>query len=116
MDLLTPKEKELNHRIGMKAIKPVAKYYLCFWLSWNQREALVKGMIDSLNEDEFQFFIQEWVRKGSSIGGSRRDSKRFKTAEEELNHLLTVIPRLEPYRVYFKNITETQRKKLGLPI
>jgi hypothetical protein len=116
MDLLTPKEKELNHRVAMKVLKPVAKYFLCFWLNWNQKEILVKGMVDSLDDDEFQFFVQDCVRKGHSISASRKDSGRFKTAEEELNHLLTVIPRLEPYRVYFKNITETQRKKLGLPI
>lgn len=79
-----------------------------------QRQKLLNNLIDNLvgalGEDEV---ISRLLRSTEKTYNAK-NSKKYETAEEEVDHELIDYPKLIPYRVYFVNTIRNLRVKNGL--
>ena len=90
------------------------KIILKYLLPKKQRQKILNNLINSLvghlGEDEV---ISRLLRSTEKTYNAN-ESKKYKTAEEEVDHELMDYPKLIPYRVYFLNTVRNLRVKNGL--
>jgi len=87
---------------------------LKYLLPKKQRQKLLNNLINNLvgnfGEDEV---ISRLLRSTEKTYNAK-NSKKYGTAEEEVDHELIDYPKLIPYRIYFVNTIKNLRVKNGL--
>ena len=90
-------------------LKIILKY-----LPKKQRQKILNSLINSLVRDLGEDEVVSRLLKSTEKTFKVKESKKYKTAEEEVDHELMDYPKLVPYRVYFLNTVRNLRVKNGL--